>query len=160
RRFYLIGNLIAGLASLGLLRGRLRPDMVWINQMEDLLLAVLRDAPGRLAAIASIEVATQAVLIVELAVLLRALGLAAPLLLVFVLEASVNVMAFLFVFIPLQLGVSEGAYVLPFGATGLPAASGFAVAFLRRARALAVAAVGLMTLAALTRRQRRAMAEP
>jgi len=155
RRFYLIGNIIAGLASLGLLRGRLRPDMVWINQMEDLLLAVLRDAPGRLAAIASIEVATQVVMIVELAVLLRALGIAAPLLLVFVLEASANVMMFLFVFIPLQLGVSEGAYVLLFRATGLPAASGFVVAFLRRARALAVAAAGLTTLAALTKRHRR-----
>jgi glycosyltransferase 2 family protein len=159
RRFYLIGNIIAGLSSLGLLRGRLRPDMMWINQMEDLLLAVLRDAPARLAAIVAIEAATQGVMIGELAVLLRALGLAAPLLLVFVLEAAGNVMTFLFVFVPLQLGVSEGAYVLLFKATGLPAASGFAVAFLRRTRALAVAATGLAMLATLTRRQRRT-AEP
>jgi hypothetical protein len=37
RRLYLIGTTIAGLAKLGVLRGRLRPDMSWINRMEDLL---------------------------------------------------------------------------------------------------------------------------
>src|SRR5918996_179469 len=42
RRFYLIGTIVAGLARIGLLRGRLRPDMTWINRMEDLLLVVLR----------------------------------------------------------------------------------------------------------------------
>src|SRR5688572_14115098 len=65
RRFYLIGTVIAGLARVGVLRGRLRPDMTWINGMEDLLLAILRDRPGRLIAVALIEVAAQALLVLE-----------------------------------------------------------------------------------------------
>jgi hypothetical protein len=60
RRFYLIGTIIAGLAHIGVLRGRLRPDMTWINRMEDLLLAILRDRPVRLIAVVLIEIAAQA----------------------------------------------------------------------------------------------------
>lgn len=73
RRFYLIGTIIAGLARIGVLRGRLRPDMTWINRMEDLLLAVLRDRPARFFAIALIDVAAQALLVLELFWLLQAL---------------------------------------------------------------------------------------
>jgi hypothetical protein len=49
------------------------------------------------------------------------------------------------------LGVSEGAYALVFDTMGLSAAAGFALAFLRRMRALAIAGIGLATLAVLTR---------
>lgn len=71
-------------------------------------------------------------------------------------SGSAKVIDIAFLFIPLQLGVLEGAYALVFEAMGLSAAAGFSVAFLRRARTLAIAGVGLMTLAVLTRnRQRR-----
>jgi len=57
----------------------------------------------------------------------------------------------------MQLGISEGAYALVFDAMGLSAAAGFALAFVRRARTLAVAGIGLTTLVVVTRhRERRA----
>jgi hypothetical protein len=158
RRFYLIGTIIAALARIGVLRGRLRPDMTWINRMEDLLLALLRDRPARLAGVAVIEVAAQALLVFELFWLLYALDVAAPRSYPFVIEASTKVIGIAFLFVPLQVGVSEGAYVLVFEILGLSAAAGFALAFLRRMRSVVVAGVGLATLALLTRDRRRALA--
>jgi hypothetical protein len=69
-----------------------------------------------------------------------------------VIEASLKFFEFAFLFVPLQLGVSEGSYALVFGVMGLPLAAGFALAFLRRARSLMIATVGLGTLGAMTRR--------
>lgn len=151
RRFYLIGTIIAGLARIGVLRGRLRPDMVRINRMEDLLLVVLRDSPARFLTIALVEAGAQLLLVLELFLLMRALAIVTPISYAFVIEASVKVIEAAFLFVPMQLGVSEGGYALVFTAMGLPAAAGFALAFLRRARSLAIAAIGLPTLAVLMR---------
>jgi hypothetical protein len=79
RRFYLIGAIVARMASIGVLRGRLRPDMIWINRMEDLLLAVLRDRPARFAIVAVMEAAAQAFLVLEMFWLLRGLAEVVPL---------------------------------------------------------------------------------
>jgi predicted acyltransferase len=67
-------------------------------------------------------------------------------------------MGIAFLFIPMQLGVSEGGYAMVFSAIKLSAANGFAVALLRRARTLAVAGIGLTTLAVLTRHRERSPA--
>lgn len=158
RRFYLIGTIIAGLARIGVLRGRLRPDMIWINRMEDLLLNTLRDSPTRFVTITFLEIAAQAFLVIELFWLLRALDMTTLALFAFVIEASIKVIGIAFLIVPLQLGVSEGAYALVFDAMGLPAVAGFALAFLRRARTLTIAGVGLTTLAVLTRQRHRGSA--
>jgi hypothetical protein len=155
RRQHLIGTIIEGLARWRLLRGALRPDTTWINRMEDLLLIVLRDSPKRLFTIAAIEVAAQALLVLELFWLMRGLDLMAPGFYSLVIESSVKVVGIAFLFIPLQLGVSEGAYSMIFDVMGLPAATGFALAFVRRARMLAVAGAGLTALAVLTRHRQR-----
>jgi Lysylphosphatidylglycerol synthase TM region len=157
RRFYLIGTIIAGLAKLGVLRGRLRPDMTWINRMEDLLLIVLCDSPARFATITIVEVGAQALLVLELFCLMQALDVMTPVSFAFVIEASVKVIGIAFLFVPMQVGVSEGAYAVVFNAMGLSAAAGFALAFLRRARTLAVAGIGLWTLAVLTRHRERSL---
>jgi hypothetical protein len=157
RRFYLIGTIIAGLAKIGLLRGRLRPDMTWINHMEDLLLIILRDSPARFLTITLIEAGAQALLVLELLFLMRGLDLVTPISFAFVIEASVKVIGIAFLFIPMQLGVSEGTYALVFDVMGFSAAAGFALAFLRRARALAVAGIGLSTLAVLSHRRERSV---
>jgi uncharacterized membrane protein YbhN (UPF0104 family) len=150
RRFYLIGTIIAGLARIGVLRGRLRPDMNWINRMEDILLAVLRDRPVRLTAVALIEAMAQALLVLELYWLLRALELVIPRSYPFVIEASTKVSGTFF-FIPMQLGATEGTYAVIFDTLGLPAAAGFALAFARRTRSLVIAGVGLTALGLMTR---------
>jgi len=151
RRYYLIGTIIAALARLGILRGRLTPDMTWINQMEDLLLLVFRDSPTRFVTVALLETVAQAVLVLELFLLLHALHVNAGWS-AFVIEASIKFFEFTFLFVPLQLGVAEGSYALLFGVMGLPLAAGFAVAFLRRARSLMIATVGLGTLGVMSRR--------
>jgi hypothetical protein len=151
RRFYLIGAVVAGLARIGLLRGRWRPDMESINRMEDVLLAFLHDRPRQLVATVALEAAAQAFLVIELFVFLHALNLAGPLSYAFVIEGSTKVIGLAFAVVPLQVGVAEGAYALIFGAIGLPPAAGFTLAFARRIRTIAVASVGLPTLARLMR---------
>ena len=155
RRFYLIGTIIGGLDKAGILRGRLRPDMASINRMEDLLLVILRDSPSRFFTIALLEAAAQVVVVIELFWLLRLLEFGVAPFAAFVIEASVKVIGIVFLFVPLQLGVSEGGYAMVFDAMGLPAALGFAIAFVRRARTLAIAGIGLTTLALLTRDRRK-----
>ena len=152
RRYYLIGTIVRALARIGILRGRLTPDMTWINQMEDLLLIVFRDSPARFATVAVLETVAQALLVLELFVLFRALDVSASAWAAFVTEASLKFFEFAFLFVPLQLGVAEGSYALVFGVMGLPLAAGFALAFLRRARSLMIATVGLGTLSVLTGR--------
>jgi len=154
RRFYLLGTVIAWLARIGVLRGRLRPDMPWINRMEDLLLAVLRDRPGRFVSIALLDTAAQGLLVLELLCLFRALDVASTALTACLVEASTKIIDIAFLFVPLQVGVAEGTYALVFTVMGLPSAAGFAVAFVRRIRSLVVATVGLVTLALLTREVR------
>ena len=154
RRFYLIGTIIAGLARIGILRGRLRPDLTSINQMEDLLLAVLRDRPARFAAVALIEAIAQAFLVLEMFWLLQVFALTVPQSYPFVIEASTKIIGVAFFFIPLQLGAAEGTYAVVFDTVGLPAPAGFALAFARRARSLVVAGVGLAALAAMSRERR------
>ena len=155
-RFYLIGTIVDVLARVGVLRGRLRPNIEWINRMEDMLLAVLRDRPALLGRVLLLEAAAQIPLVLELAVLLHALGIGASLLVPLLIEASAKAIGIVFMFVPQQMGVAEGAYALIFDVLALPAVAGFAIALLLRISALAVTAIWLALLARLTR----ATAEP
>lgn len=150
-RFYLIGTILGGLTRLGVLRGRLRPDMEWINRMEDLLLTVLRDRPALLGRLLLVEAAAQIPLVLELLVLLGAIGIATSPLAPLLIEAAAKAIGIVFMFVPQQMGVAEGTYALIFDVLALPAAAGFAIALLRRIRALVVTAIGLALLARLTR---------
>jgi len=153
-RFYLIGTIVNALSRVGLLRGRLRPNLEWINRMEDMLLAVLRDRPVLLGRVLLLETAAQIPLVLELAVLLHALGIDTSFLAPVLIEASAKAIGIVFMFVPQQMGVAEGTYALIFDVLALPAAAGFAIALLRRIRALAVTAIGLALLARLTRATR------
>jgi uncharacterized protein (TIRG00374 family) len=153
-RFYLIGTIVDALSRIGVLRGRLRPNVEWINRMEDMLLAILRDRPPLLGRVLLLETVAQIPLVVELAVLLHALGIAASLVAPLLIESSAKAIGIVFMFVPQQMGVAEGAYALIFDVLALPAAVGFAIALLRRIRALAVTAIGLALLARLTRTTR------
>jgi hypothetical protein len=151
-RVYLIGSVIEQLGRIGVLRGRLKPDVPAINRMEDLLLGVLRDRPARAAAIILAEIAGQAALVAETAWVLYALDLAVPALYPLVIEAAAKFVTVAFFFVPLQVGASEGTFAVIFGALELPAAAGFSLAFFRRLRSLLIASAGLAAMNALTRR--------
>jgi hypothetical protein len=146
RRFYLIGTIIGWLAGTGVLRGRLRPNVAWINGMEDLLLSILHDRPARFGRILALELFAQALLVAELFWLMRALRIVTPVAIPLVIEASSKGIDIAFLFVPMQMGVSEGAYALVFSTLGLSAAAGVAVALVRRARSLVIAGVGLVAL--------------
>lgn len=152
RRIYLIGAIVERVSRIPLVRNRVRVDMGQVHAMEDLLLAVLRDRPGRLLSIVALELGAQALLTFEVYWVLRALDLpvtpAEPL----VIEAATKFVSLAFFFVPTQMGAAEGAYALVFGAIGLTAAAGFVLAFVRRLRTVLVAAVGLGAMATLTGR--------
>jgi len=158
RRFYLIGTIVSALGRAGVLRGRLRPETSAVNSVEDLLLQVLHDAPARLALVIALEIIAQALLVSELFWLLRAIHVVVPGSWVFLIEAWAKFFDFVFLLVPLQVGVLEGTYAAIFGVMGLALSGGFVLAFLRRARSLIIAAVGLAMLALLTRRQSRGAA--
>jgi hypothetical protein len=158
RRFYLVGTILSGLVRLGVLRGRFKPDVNAVNDIEDLLLSVLRDSPRRFAVIAAIEVVAQTLLVSEMFWLLRAIHVAVPVSWVFLIEAWVKFFDFAFLLVPLQVGVLEGTYASIFGVMGLPLSGGFVLAFVRRARTLVIASIGLAMLGLITRQRRRRLA--
>jgi uncharacterized protein (TIRG00374 family) len=150
RRSYLIGGVIAGLMKIGMLRGRL-PDIAAIHRMEDIMFAVLRERPGRFARIVLVDLVAQACLVLELFWLMRALQLETPLSYPIVIEAATKIGGVASLLVPMQVGTAEGTYALVFTVLGLPAASGVALALIRRARSLIIAAVGLAVLGRLSR---------
>ena len=136
-------RVIVGLVSPGraeAIAGRLRDT-------ESVLVSVLHDDPRRLAAIVAVELAGHALLALEIAVALHALGLQATLPSAFIIEGAVKCVAAMFFFVPGQLGVSEGSYALLLQAMGLPAAAGVTIVLVRRARSLAIGALGFLLFA-------------
>ncbi len=118
-----------------------------INEAERLLVSVLHDNPRRLGAILTVEFAGHALLALEVAVILTALGFHPGLGTPFVIEGAIKSIAGLFFFIPGQIGVSEGIYAVMLQVLGLPAAAGVTISLVRRARALAVGGVGFLVAA-------------
>lgn len=144
-RIYLLGSIVAGLRRLPLVAGRVRIDPHDMRRMEDRLLFVLRD-PARLLGTVVFDTLGQILLIAEGWWILRSLNVDAGLFTATLLEAATKFMSLAFFFIPGQVGAAEGTYVVAFDALGLPSTAGFAFAFVRRLRTLAVAGVGLLAL--------------
>ncbi len=104
--------------------------------------------------ILAIEFAAQALLVLELFVLLRTTGKPFSVLHPFLIEAATKFIGLAFFFIPGQVGAAEGTYAFIFKTVGLPASAGFALAVARRLRSLLVAGAGL-ALAPLLRNSRK-----
>lgn len=142
RRIYLIGSILRTIAAWPVMR-KLKINHVEVRRTEDLLLALLRDRPARFVLIAAIELAGQMLLVLELFVLLWAIGKPFSRIDPFLIEASTKFLSVGFFFVPGQMGVTEGAYAIVFHDIGLAASSGFAVAFARRLRSFLIAGAGL-----------------
>jgi len=142
-RIYLIGAIIKGVGRLPIIGTHLHLDEKDVRDTEDLLFVVLRDRPLRLLSILAVEFAAQALLVLELFVLLRTTGKPFSVLDPFLIEGATKFVALAFFFIPGQVGAAEGTYALIFKTVGLSASAGFALALARRLRSILVAGVGL-----------------
>ena len=142
-RIYLIGALIKGASRLPWIGKHVRLKENDVRDTEDLLFVVLRDRPLRFLLIVAIELAAQALLVLELFVLLRTTGKLFSILHPFLIEAATKFIGLAFFCVPGQVGASEGTYAFIFKTVGLPASAGFALAVARRLRSLLVAGAGL-----------------
>jgi Lysylphosphatidylglycerol synthase TM region len=146
RRVYLIGAVVKGIGRLPAVGRYLRIDQAKLRDTEDLLFAVLRAQPSRLLSIVAIELVAQALLVLELFVLLGTTGQPFFATDPFVIESASKFVGLAFFFIPGQIGAAEGTYAVIFEAIGLTASAGFSLALARRLRTLMVAGAGFMYL--------------
>lgn len=150
-RLHLIGGLVRSVARLPFARDRLRRRIEGLPTAENMLIDTLGGSIGRLAGIMAFEGVGQALLGVELFVLLAALEPTLDLGHVMLVEGATKFITAGYFFVPGQVGVAEGSYAVIFAAFGLSAQAGVAVSFVRRLRSMATAGIGL---AALSRHRR------
>ncbi len=117
------------------------------TRVEDAIIRFLHDHRARLAEVLAIETAAQLLLVLEIWIVLVAIGVPRSWDQSFILEGGVKFVGIAFAFIPGQFGALEGVYALLARAIGLPAAIGLTLALLRRVRDLVAAAAGLIVLA-------------
>ena len=151
-RIYLIGSIVNGVGKLPGIGSRLRVDETGLLETENLLFEVLRARPWQFLSIVATEFVAQALLVLELFVLLRATGEPFPLSRPFLIESATKFISMGFFFIPGQVGASEALYALISKAVGLTASVGFSLALARRLRSLLVAGAGVIVLARCSRR--------
>jgi hypothetical protein len=118
-----------------------------INPVEHLLVTFLHAYPRRLAEVFALEAAAHVLLILEIWIVVTALGFRLSWRDPLIVEGGVKFISIAFSFIPGQFGASEGVYELLVRAIGLPTAAGLTLALVRRMRGLLVAAAGLVALA-------------
>jgi hypothetical protein len=120
-------------------------------EIENLIIEFLHDQRRRLLEVLAIETAAQALLVVEMWIVVAALGFSISWIDSLTLEGGVKFVGVAFAFVPGQLGASESTYGFLARTIGLPVAAGVTVAIVRRLRALPVAVLGLF-VGASTRR--------
>jgi hypothetical protein len=117
------------------------------GRIEEVLVTFLHACHGRLAEVLAIETAAHLLLILEIWVVIAALGFSRSWSSPLIVEGGVKFVAMAFAFIPGQFGASEAVYAALAAAIGLPSAAGLTLALVRRVRGLLVAAAGLVALA-------------
>jgi hypothetical protein len=116
------------------------------SRVEDVIIRFLHDHRTRLAEVLAIETSAHLLLVVEIWIVLVAIGASRSWDQSFILEGGVKFVGIAFAFIPGQFGALEGVYALLAGAIALPVAVGLTLALLRRVRDLLGAAAGLVVL--------------
>jgi hypothetical protein len=141
-----VGLIAPGLRAAGIVVGRRRAEIAAarVVPVEELIIAFLHGHRGRLLEVLGIEFAAQALLVVELWVVLGALDLPRSWQSAAVIEGGVKFVGILFAFVPGQIGAAEGVYAWLAGAIGLAASAGLSLALVRRFRGLVVAVAGVL----------------
>lgn len=143
RRAYLIGGVALRLSSLRIGRLRIEVNAVRIRETEDAIFHVLRDRRSLCLQVVALELAAQAILIFEALWTLTSMGIPVGAGTAIAVEALSKLPNS----VPL-VGAMEGSYALLFRWLGLAAAVGLALSLVKRARSLAIAAIGLVMQAA------------
>jgi hypothetical protein len=107
---------------------------------------LLRERPAALAAMVAIELGEHALLMCEAYVMLAALGAQPSLRTVVIFEGLTKAVNAVGGIVPGRIGIAEGGTALLAGALGLGASYGMGLAIMRRVRATAWGAVGLLLL--------------
>jgi hypothetical protein len=152
---FIAGTVFAAVSGIGLIapalraagavagRDRLAGAARAVAEVEHVLVEFLHARPAAVAVSLALETASHALLIAEVWVILAALRLHASLLDLLIIEGTAKLVAFLFFFVPGQLGATEGNYALIFPILALPVAAGLTLALVRRVRSLCIAAIGI-----------------
>jgi hypothetical protein len=117
------------------------------SRVEHAIIQFLYEHRGRLTEVLALETAAHVLLVLEIWVVLVALGVSNSWYRAFILEGGMKFVPIVFGFIPGQLGALEGAYAMVAGAIGLPPALGLTLALMRRVRDLLTAGAGLVFVA-------------
>jgi hypothetical protein len=112
--------------------------------VEELIIRFLHERSGRLAEVSAIETTAHGLLIMEIWIVIGALGFSPSWIASIIVEGGVKFVTIAFAFIPGQFGASEGVYALLATAVGLPTAAGLTLALVRRVRGLLIAAAGVL----------------
>ena len=116
-----------------------------VAPIERALVEVLHQHHRRCAEVLAIQTASHLLLILEVWVVLRALGFSSALH-ALIIEGGAKLIGLVFAFVPGQVGAAESVYVLLVRAVGVPAAAGLTLALVRRVRGLLVGAIGVVAL--------------
>ena len=150
RRSFLFHSILKRLSRRPWLSSRVTPHLERVRQMEEILFKVVYDRPARFLMVVALQAAAHLLLILEVYWVLAVLGNPPPLLFPLLIETASKFISLLFLFVPLQLGVAEGAYAFVLTLLGLPAAVGVTLSLVRRLRSLLVTGVGLLCWWALS----------
>jgi hypothetical protein len=143
-----IGLIVPSLRAAQLVIGRQRAQRVAddVAPVEELIIGFLHAGGRRLAEVLVAEAVTQALMVLEVWVVLETLGSGRSWLNAATVEGGVKFVSTVFVFIPGQFGASEGIYMWLASVMSLSAAVGLSLALVRRLRSLLIAAIGVAVL--------------
>jgi hypothetical protein len=125
-------------------RDRIAAAIGGIAEVERVLVDFLHQRVGRVVVALLLETASHVLLMAEVFVMLRSLAIGVSARDVLVIEGSAKLVAFVFFFVPAQLGATEGGNALIFPLLGLPVAAGVTLALVRRIRSVCIAGIGLV----------------
>lgn len=156
RRIRFLTGMLDRLARRRLRVGALERRRDAIRGFEQQVIAFYTGRPGVVAAVFLLELGTCAAGVAEAYLVLDATAGRASVFAAYSIESVNRAVNAVFPFLPLKLGVDEGGAALVLSALGYTAAEGVALAVVRKARTVALIAIGLVFVArlALWRRDR------
>ncbi|HWK09335.1 MAG TPA: lysylphosphatidylglycerol synthase domain-containing protein [Vicinamibacterales bacterium] len=121
-----------------------------VRSAEMPLLKLLHGRPSRVGEAIAAQLTAHGLLVFEIWLLFRSLGLGGGPAVPWIVEGGVKFINVIFFFIPGQIGAAEGVNALIVRALGFAPAVGVALSLMRRARAAVVAGVGAIVAPSLT----------